>query len=301
MLKGFVNINKPLDMTSSDVVVIVRGILRRVSGEKQRVGHLGTLDPMATGVLPIAVGTATRLFDYSQQKTKVYQAIFKFGVTTNTLDSAGKVVEQTENIPNRDEIYKQATLLCGEIEQIPPQYSAKSVDGHRAYDLARVGVQVDLEPKKVRIDRIVPIQPQNGVVKLSSGEYSLSDNEYAFEIACGSGTYIRAIARDIAKGLGSLAYMTHLERIKSGQFDISESVTLEEFQNRPLEYLKPIKVVLNDFEEFAIPPFCVDKVLNGVRIKFGNLPKGDFVATYDGEPVGIAHSVDGALSFKTRL
>lgn len=301
MLKGFVNITKPLNMTSSDVVVIVRGILRRATGEKQKVGHLGTLDPLANGVLPIAIGNATRLFDYSQQKTKVYQAIFKFGVTTDTLDCAGKITENSGIIPKYDEICEQATALCGEIEQIPPQYSAKSVDGHRAYDLARLGVQVDLKPKKVRIDSIIPIQPTNGYVRLSSGEYPLSNDEVAFEISCGSGTYIRAIARDIAEALGTVGYMTHLERIKSGQFDISNSVTLEQFQQTPLEYLKPINILLNEFEEFEIPSQYIDKVLNGVRVKFDNMPNGDFIATNNGEIVGIAHSIDGALCIKTRL
>lgn len=301
MLKGFVNINKPLHMTSSDVVVIVRGILRRVTGEKQKVGHLGTLDPLASGVLPIAIGNATRLFDYSQQKTKVYQAIFKFGETTDTLDCDGKMTGTSETIPTLDEISKQAFALCGEIEQIPPQYSAKSVDGHRAYDLARLGVQVDLKPKKVRIDSIIPIQPTNGYAHLSSGEYRLSNGEFAFEISCGSGTYIRAIARDIAHALGTVGYMTHLERIKSGQFDIKNSVALEQFQQTPLEYLKPINILLNDFEKFEIPSQYIDRVLNGVRVKFNNLPNGDFVATTNDEIVGIAHSIDGALCIKTRL
>lgn len=301
MLKGFVNINKPLEMTSSDVVVIVRGILRRVTGEKQKVGHLGTLDPLASGVLPIAIGNATRLFDYSQQKTKVYQAIFKFGVTTDTLDSAGKITQQIENVPSYADICTQALAMHGEIEQIPPQYSAKSVGGHRAYDLARAGVQVDLKAKKVRIDSIIPIQAVNGRVVLSSGEYTLSQNEYAFEITCGSGTYIRAIARDIAESLGTVGYMTHLERIRSGQFDISNAVTIEEFQQSPLEHLKPIDILLNEFKEFEIPQKYIDKVLNGVLVKFDNMPENDFIATYNGEIIGIAHSVDGVLRIKTRL
>lgn len=138
-MKGFVNINKPLGMTSSDVVVKVRGILRRASGEKQKVGHLGTLDPQGSGVLPVAVGTATRLFDFMQEKTKVYQATFVFGKETDTLDGVGKVVETSDILPTKEQIFAFVSSYCGEIDQIPPQYSAKSVDGKRAYDWREKG------------------------------------------------------------------------------------------------------------------------------------------------------------------
>ena len=138
-MKGFVNIYKPSGMTSSDVVVKVRGILRRATGEKQKVGHLGTLDPLATGVLPIAIGNATRLFDYMQDKVKVYEATFKFGVTTDTLDSDGTVTDTQQISICRDDIERVSERFIGTVEQMPPQYSAKSVGGRRAYDIAREG------------------------------------------------------------------------------------------------------------------------------------------------------------------
>ena len=153
-MKGFVNIYKPSGMTSSDVVVKVRGILRRATGEKQKTGHLGTLDPLATGVLPIAVGNATRLFDYMQKKTKVYIAMFKFGETTDTLDRGGVVTCVDGKTVNSKDIELVLTDLVGEIDQLPPQYSAKSIGGRRAYDIAREGGIAELKPKTVSIRSI---------------------------------------------------------------------------------------------------------------------------------------------------
>ena len=143
-MNGFINLFKPIDMTSSDAVVKTRGILKRALGEKLKVGHLGTLDPLATGVLPIAIGKATRLFDYSQQKRKVYIAEFRFGATTDTLDGGGKLLSSGSYVPSIDEILQVLPRFSGEIEQIPPQYSAKSVGGKRAYDIAREGGHVEL-------------------------------------------------------------------------------------------------------------------------------------------------------------
>ena len=150
-MKGFVNINKPSGMTSSDVVVKVRGILRRASGEKQKVGHLGTLDPIGTGVLPIAVGSATRLFDYMQEKVKVYRATFVFGQTTDTLDITGNITGECDVFPTKEQIDVAVSAIHAEIDQFPPHYSAKSVDGVRAYDFARKGIGVDLKPKRITI------------------------------------------------------------------------------------------------------------------------------------------------------
>ncbi len=295
-MKGFVNINKPYGMTSSDVVVKVRGILRRASGEKQKVGHLGTLDPIGTGVLPIAVGTATRLFDYMQQKVKIYRATFVFGETTDTLDCTGKVVEKSSVIPSREQIDEAAKNIVGEIDQIPPQYSAKSVGGVRAYDLARKGVQVDLKPKKVTVYYVKTVDcDTNGT------PYTLKENEYAFEIACSSGTYIRSIARDFAASLGTLAYMSSICRVRSGDFEICDSVSLEDFEKMPLEYLKPMDCALKSFQKVQIDYTQKGKVLNGVSIRIDDLPLGDFVVECDGEVLGIGECANGLLHMKTRL
>lgn len=295
-LKGFVNINKPSGMTSSDVVVKVRGILRRATGQKLKVGHLGTLDPLGRGVLPIAVGSATRLFDYMQEKIKVYRATFVFGKTTDTLDSAGKVIETSDVLPTLEQIQSILADLCGDIDQIPPQYSAKSVGGVRAYDLARQGIEVELKPKRVHIFYI-----KNVDIDENGNKYELEDNEYAFEIACTSGTYIRSIARDLAFKLNTVGYMSSILRIKSGDFTLDDCVSLEDFEKEPIGYLKSLDTILNSFARFDIPSEHVQRVQNGVIIPMDNLPDGNFIACIDGKIFGIAQSVDGCLRVKVRL
>lgn len=299
-MRGFVNIDKPKGMTSSDVVVIVRGILRRATGQKHKVGHLGTLDPQGTGVLPIAVGTATRLFDYLQDKTKIYQATFLFGKTTDTLDGDGEVTATSDILPTKQQIDDVLPALCGEIDQIPPMYSAKSVNGQRAYDLARKGIEVELKPRRVRIDCIKRIEDVDGIAYLNGGERVLNNNEYAFEIVCSGGTYIRSIARDMANMLGSVAYMSSIRRIKNGNFDVSQSVTLQEFEKEPLRYLKNIDECLCDFPRFDLPQDMVAKVANGVPVRC-DCPEGLFTVYANNELFGIGECVDGKLKMRVRL
>ena len=150
-MKGFVNVNKPTGISSSFVVQKVKKALCSACGQKVKVGHFGTLDPLASGVLPIAVGTATRLFDYAQAKVKVYQATFLFGVETDTFDREGAVTRTSDKIVAREDVQNALKGFIGKIEQIPPQYSAKSVNGKRAYQIAREGKEVELAPKQVEI------------------------------------------------------------------------------------------------------------------------------------------------------
>lgn len=295
-IKGFVNINKPSGMTSSDVVVKVRGILRRATGLKLKVGHLGTLDPLGRGVLPIAVGSATRLFDYMQEKIKVYRATFVFGKTTDTLDSAGKVIESSVILPSFEQIQSVLDELCGDIDQIPPQYSAKSVGGVRAYDLARQGIEVELKPKRVHIFYIKSVDTDENNVA-----YNLAPNEYAFEIACTSGTYIRSIARDLAYKLSTVGYMSSILRIKSGDFTLDDSVPLDEFEKDPIRYLKSFDCILNSFARFDIDDEYASKVQNGVVMPMDNLPEGNFLVYMHQEIFGIAQNVNGCLKVKVRL
>ena len=275
--------------------------MRRASGENQKVGHLGTLDPQGSGVLPIAVGTATRLFDFMQEKTKVYQATFVFGKETDTLDGVGKVVETSDILPTKDQISAFVSSYCGEIDQIPPQYSAKSVDGKRAYDLAREGKTVNLTPKRVNIIYVKLIEAVDGVAHLANGNYALSENEYAFEIACSSGTYIRSIARDVAHALGTVGYMSSINRIQSGNFVFEDAVTFEEFEKEPFRYLKSIDSVLCDYECYDLQEEFAAKVLNGVKLPFDDMPSGLFLVKLNGEIVAIGENEDGLLRLKTRL
>ena len=284
---AFVNINKQQDMTSSDAVVVVRGIMRRITGEKHKVGHMGTLDPMATGVLPVAIGKATRLFNLLSEKRKTYVAEFVFGSTTDTLDAWGVEVARDNKVVTKEEIQRVLPSLIGNIDQIPPIYSAKSVDGKRAYEYARKGIELYLPAKSVTIYDI----------KLIDGE----DNHFRFEITCGAGTYIRAIARDIAKALGTYAYMNSLVRTQSGLFNLENSVDIKEFEQNPFVHLIPMEQALSFLPFFEIPIEYRKQVLNGIILPFDNMPNDTFVATINGKVVAIAENKCGKLVLTLRL
>ncbi len=201
--KGIIAINKPEGWTSFDVVNKLKYKLK-----PHKVGHLGTLDPMATGVLLVTVGKATKLFDLMQEKKKTYIATFEFGYVTDTLDATGEILEKTDKIPSKEQILSVLPKFIGEIVQIPPKYSAKSINGKRAYDLARHNIEFELQPKIVKIYEINFLSYENHVLKL--------------EIVCGSGTYIRSLGRDIAADLNSFATMTELVRTKIDNFTVDE-------------------------------------------------------------------------------
>lgn len=251
-LTGFVNLWKPEDMTSSDAVCIVRGVLSRVIGGRQKAGHLGTLDPLARGVLPIALGKATGLFDLLAFKTKRYTAQFTFGSATDTLDRGGKTVSSGGYIPSREEIEAVLPRFVGETEQIPPAYSAKSVDGKRAYAYARQGIEPQLPPKRVNVSSFVLVGGKEGV--------------YDFEIECGGGTYIRALARDVAAALGTTAYMSALTRTQSGPFTAQNAVGLDDFRSDPEMYVLPACFALSAYPEIGLNADETAKILNGIRV-----------------------------------
>lgn len=302
-MKGFVNIFKPVNMTSSDVVVKVRGILRRATGEKHKVGHLGTLDPLAIGVLPIAIGKATRLFDYMQEKKKVYYATFKFGETTDTLDCGSQITQRVEKQISFAEVLNVIDKLIGEVEQMPPQYSAKSVGGRRAYDIARKGGIAELSPKKVNIYNLelLDIASIDANSTLALPSRALAANEYAFKITCGSGTYIRSIARDMATLLGTVGYMTSLCRTQSGDFLAQDAINFDEFEKNPLSFITPIDYALQDFDKINLDAQLGARALNGIRITCNQNVKSPFVVSVCDEIVGMGKITDGKLNLVTRL
>ena len=213
-MNGFYNVLKSTSMTSSDVVVKLRGILRASTGIRYKVGHLGTLDPGGSGVLPIAVGDAVKLFNYLIDKTKVYRAQFVLGTTTDTLDSYGQITGYGPAITDVDNVRRAAAQLVGIYGQIPPVYSAKSVGGARSYDLARRGEAVALPPRLITVYRMDLIEH--------------SGNRYVFDIECSGGTYVRALCRDMASILGTVGYMSYIIRLRSGDFHLADARTLDE-------------------------------------------------------------------------
>lgn len=211
MTEGFLNLLKPPGMTSSDAVVMVRRALPR--GVK--VGHMGTLDPEAAGVLPIGVGKATRLFDYVSDKEKTYRAELCVGAATDTQDATGRVIRRGPGA-SAEALLRVLPQFVGEIEQVPSMYSAIKVGGRKLYQAARAGEAVEVPRRTVRIERIDFIA-QTG------------ENRFLIDVFCGRGTYIRTLCHDIGAAMGTCAHMSFLLRTRTGVFDLASTVTPEAF------------------------------------------------------------------------
>lgn len=246
-MNGFINYYKPSGISSAYAINRIKKLFKGC-----KVGHMGTLDPLAEGVLPLAVGKSTRLFDFLLDKEKIYIAEFTFGYETDTLDRGGKVIKSGGYIPLKEEVISKIPNLIGEIMQVPPSFSAKNVGGARSYDLARRGIEVELKPKKVEINDIKLL--------------NFSGSSFTFEIVCKGGTYVRSICRDLAYLLNTYATMTKLKRIKSGVFSLENSISEEDILSS------------NDITSLLIKP---DSVLNLDKLC---LSKNDSVELYNGRP-----------------
>ena len=247
---GFVNVYKPRGVTSFSIVSRIKKIFNT-----KRVGHLGTLDPMAEGVLPIAIGKATKLFDYFLDKDKRYIAEFECGYETDTLDAFGEVVERNSKVPSLEEIEKATKNFIGKIEQIPPKFSAKKINGERAYNLAKQKIDFDISAKSVEIYTILA----------SKGLY---DSLFVFDVWCRAGTYIRSLGRDIFRSVNSLATMTKLTRTSSGSFTLNGCSSLEDIEKAPQEYLLPVEKCLSELDILHVTDKEMQKLLNGVQVTF---------------------------------
>lgn len=211
-MTGLICINKDKDITSFGVVAKVRGITR-----EKKAGHTGTLDPMATGVLPVMLGGATRFLDYLPESDKGYRAGFVLGKTTDTLDITGEVTAEYAVNATEQDVLNALEQFRGTITQLPPMYSAVSVNGQRLYELARQGIEVERESRRVEIKKLELVGCENG--------------EYTIDVVCTKGTYIRTLIDDIGKSLGCGAVMTSLVRTLANGFTLDDCVTLEELQN----------------------------------------------------------------------
>ena len=212
-MTGFVFLDKPEGMTS----FFAASRLRRIFSMK-KIGHTGTLDPMATGVLPVALGGATRFIELIESHDKAYRATFLLGKTTDTLDITGKVLSENEVTVKKEDVEKVLSFFKGEIKQLPPMYSAIKKDGVRLYDLARQGIEIEREERKVTI------------YSLELVEADEEKNEYTIDVSCSSGTYIRSLISDIGEKLSSGAVMTALKRTSANGIDIGECRSLEELE-----------------------------------------------------------------------
>ena len=284
-------INKEQDWTSSDVVIKARNVLSKYFNEKVKIGHMGTLDPMATGVLLLGVNKATRLFDYLLSKDKTYIGTLTFGTSTDTLDSTGNIVS-TSSLPKREDVEKAIKNFVGTITQIPPKYSAIKINGKKAYDLAREGKDFELKGRQVNI---YDIQILDTVL---DGENVKS---VKLQVACSSGTYIRTLFFDIAKSINVDGHMSSLNRIKLANIGVDKAITIEDFVNAPQRgFINPIDVISSIMDVYELNDKEYYDVARGVGIKLEN--KAETLAfTKDGELKFIAKNIDGIYKSQANL
>ena len=238
-VSGWICLDKPIDLGSTQAVGRVRRLFNA-----QKAGHAGTLDPLATGILPIALGEATKTVPFLMDADKAYRFTVAWGVETATFDREGAVTARSDVRPDATAIAEALKAFIGEISQVPPDYSAVKVDGARAYDLAREGVEMDLQPRQVTIH-------DARLIETPDLDHSV------IEIECGKGTYVRALARDLAAALGTVAHVSELRRTRVGGFAAENAITLAKLEElchggAPLEVLLPVETALDDIPELAV-------------------------------------------------
>lgn len=277
------NINKPEGFTSHDVVAKLRGILKI-----KRIGHCGTLDPMATGVLPVCVGRATKASEFIMGFDKEYIASVRFGYTSDTQDVTGSVVKTGLPVPKTELILSAAAEFLGEIEQTPPMYSAIKINGQKLYSLARMGVEVE-RPKRLVTIRYIDL--------ISHDEVS---GEYTFKIGCTKGTYIRTLCHDIGTRLGCGAVLYGLVRTKTGTFTLDNTITFEDIiAGNCKKGVYSLSDVFSDYPRLTADEECARLIKNGVRLKADRLGAEDnkVYAVYEsgGVLLMLAHTDGGIL------
>ncbi len=291
-IHGWIVLDKPEGMTSTSAVAAVK---RRTGAAK--AGHAGTLDPFATGVLPIALGEATKTVPYLQDAEKHYRFTVRWGVATDTDDRDGTVTAESDVRPGRTEIEAVLERFVGDIEQVPPAYSAIRIEGRRAYDLARAGKAPEMAARRVWI-----------------GELRLSDepdtDHAVFEAVCGKGTYMRALARDIARELDTVGHLVALRRTRVGPFDEERAISLDELGENmqcaaALTHLHSVETALDDIPALAVTEMEAGRLRNGQAIsllrkadldRIAELENGDTILTMaDGKPVALARYTAGEV------
>jgi tRNA pseudouridine55 synthase len=277
MQDGLVVVDKPAGCTSHDVVAR----LRKAYGQR-KVGHAGTLDPDATGVLLVGLGRATRLLRYLSEAGKAYAGRIVFGVATSTLDAGGEVVDQQPMPITRDDVERVLPRFVGDIEQLPPMVSAVKVGGRRLHELARAGEAVERAPRAVHVDRF-------DVVAFEPGPYPEAD----VEVECGSGTYVRSLAADVGAALGGCAHLSALRRTRVGSFTLAEARPIEAVEAAPADAVLPLTTAMRDLERVDVDTEQARAVSHGVSFAAGALvtrgggpyalvdPEGSLLAVYD--------------------
>lgn len=288
LINGWLVIDKPRDMGSTDVVNFTRRLLNA-----QKNGHTGTLDPFATGVLPVAFGEATKLVPLVTDGPKEYEFIVQWGALSSTGDTEGEIVETCAKIPSREEILQIIPQFIGEIKQIPSAYSAIKINGQRAYDLVRKGEAVEIPERIVEIYYLELLE-------------ELPENKARFVVGCSKGTYIRTLGQDLAEALGTKGYLQELRRTKCGNFSLEDTILLENLKKMVhiedlRKVLLPVITSLRDIAEIAVTEADAAKLRQGQAIspksyQECNLNDEVAVATFEGELVAILRIEEKRIS-----
>lgn len=294
-LNGWIILDKPLGLGSTNAVSAVKRALRVGGYPKSKVGHGGTLDPLATGVLPIAIGEATKLAGRMLDASKIYDFTIQFGTETDTLDQEGVVVATSDTRPSQAQIEAVLAQFTGPISQVPPVYSALKVDGQRAYDLARAGVQVELKSRDVVIyDLAVQSSPSP-----QDGEGLIDQITLTAHVS--KGTYIRSLARDIAQALGTVGHVTMLRRVKAGPFGLDQAISLdildEAAKGQSLGSLVlPLRTALVDIPALALDPSQALALRQGRVLSGFAASDGLHLALLADVPVALVDVLDGTVT-----
>ena len=257
-ISGWINLDKPYGITSTQAIGKIRRILNA-----QKVGHAGTLDPLATGVLPIALGEATKTIPFVQNDKKTYRFTVTWGEQRDTDDLEGEIIASSDKRPAKEDIIALLPRFTGEIEQIPPRFSAIKIDGKRAYDLARKGEKPELNPRTVTIHKLELLDTHK--------------NKAEFEMTCGKGTYVRSIARDMGEILECFGYISDLRRVAVGCFTAKNAILLDNLEK--MDYvaarsvaLLPVQTVLDDIPALALNGQETAKIRSGQSLEFISRP-----------------------------
>ncbi|MGB3797628.1 MAG: tRNA pseudouridine(55) synthase TruB [Alteraurantiacibacter sp.] len=310
---GWIILDKPVGLGSTQAVGAMKRNLREGGYPKVKVGHGGTLDPLAEGVLPIALGEATKLSGRLLDSDKIYEFTIQFGAETDTLDSEGEITATTDRRPPRAAIGAICEHFTGEIEQVPPKYSALKIDGRRAYDLARAGEDVEMKTRRVTIHSLTTLggasdESLDSAFATTLGRPDPYDPQAPLELAdsatliahVSKGTYIRSLARDIAHALGTLGHVTYLRRTKAGPFSENQAISLDKLNEigngAPLQdHLLPLEAGLDGIPALALNPDSAQAARQGRVVSGLPHPDGLYFARLEDTPVALVELDGGTM------
>ena len=284
MANGILIIDKPTDWTSHDVVAKLRGILH-----EKRIGHAGTLDPMATGVLPVFVGRATRAVEFAAEREKEYLAGLRLGQVTDTQDVTGSTLSTAPVSVTREDVEKVLAQFRGDIQQIPPMYSAIKKEGKKLYELARRGQEVERQPRPITIYELELLD-------------QLSPTDYTLRVKCSKGTYVRTLCHDLGRALGCGGCMSALRRTRAGSFALSQAVTMQQVlefaaEHDPQQLLMPVDAVFSAHPPLIVTMGQAAKLKNGAQVKDWQFNFGTYrVYAEDGEFLLLGRVENGVLT-----